>query len=103
MSDRPTSDRLAVALAYEEGSAPRVTAAGSGEIAETILRLAEENDVPIEENALLAATLASVPLGEEIPEELYKAVAAVIGFILRARPSAVVEPINDDAPSGPAD
>ena len=33
MSDNPTSDRLAVALAYEEGSAPRVTAAGSGEIA----------------------------------------------------------------------
>jgi flagellar biosynthesis protein len=77
---------LAVALQYEKGSVPvpRVVAKGRGETGDAILRLAREHGVPIEENAPLAEALAQVELGEDIPEALYRAVAEVLIFILRA-------------------
>jgi len=61
-----------------------VVAKGRGEIGEAILRLAHEHGVPIEENAPLAEALSQVELGEDIPEALYRAVAEVLIFILRA-------------------
>ncbi len=82
--------KVAVALEYDRMGAPRVTAKGRGALAERILDVARENDVPIEDDALLAEALSRVPLDDEIPVELYRAVAAVIGFILatqRQRPS----------------
>lgn len=75
--------RVAVALRYDHLGAPRVTAKGEGHVAETILKVARESNVPVEEDAILAQALAQVELNEEIPEELYKAVAVIIGFILR--------------------
>lgn len=75
---------LAVALHYEKPGVPRVTAKGRGELAEKILSTAREHGVPIEENGPLAAALAEVELDAEIPEELYRAVAEVLTFILRA-------------------
>ena len=48
------------------------------------LRLAAEHGIPIEENAALAEALSQVELGEDIPEALYRAVAEVLIFILRA-------------------
>lgn len=85
MSDRPKQP-VAIALEYQQGSdaAPRVTAKGRGAIAAKILESAEEHGVPIEENALLAEALSTVELDDQIPEELYRAVAEVIGFVLRA-------------------
>ena len=77
--------RLAVALEYDGSSAPRVTAKGQGEVAERIIDTAREAGVPIEENALHAEALSSVELDDHIPEELYKATAQVIGFVLRLR------------------
>lgn len=76
---------LAIALEYEQGSpaAPRVTAKGRGEVAEKILAAAREHNVPIENNPSLAAALATVELDDQIPEELYRAVAQVIGFVLQ--------------------
>ena len=84
MSERSTIP-LAVALQYEKGSgaAPRVVAKGKGEIGNKIVEAARANGVPVEENAGLAAALSDVELGEEIPVELYKAVAEVLVFILR--------------------
>ena len=81
----PLADRLAVALNYERGTdyAPRVVAKGRGELAERIVAVARENGVVIEENPALAAALSFVDLDDPIPEELYKAVAEVIGFVLR--------------------
>ena len=73
---------LAVALHYEKG-APRVVAKGRGEIGEQIVALAKAHGVPLEENAALAAALSEVELGDEIPLELYKAVAEVLLFILK--------------------
>jgi len=77
---------LAVALEYEVGTreAPRVTAKGYGAIAEQIIAMAEEHDVVIESNTLLAEALSGVELDDRIPMELYEAVAEVIAFVLSA-------------------
>lgn len=75
-----TRQPLAVALQYDGSSAPRVTAKGRDQVAEQILALAREHQVPLQENAELARLLAQVELGDEIPEPLYLAVAQVIAF-----------------------
>ena len=76
-------NQLAVALHYDKPGAPRVVAKGRGSIGEKIIELAKAHDIPIEENEVLAGALANVELGDEIPVELYKAVAAVLVFVLR--------------------
>ena len=77
---------LAVALHYDKSAmpVPRVVAKGRGEVGEAILRLAAEHGVPIEQNPALAEALSQVELGEDIPDALYRAVAEVLIFILRA-------------------
>jgi flagellar biosynthesis protein len=52
-------------------------------VAEAILAAAREHNIPIEENPALAAALSQVEIDTEIPEELYRAVAEVLGFVLR--------------------
>jgi len=69
-----------VALRYDGVNTPRVTAKGRGTLADQILALAEEYDIPIEKDPELAALLSQIPLGDEIPETLYLAVAEVIAF-----------------------
>lgn len=74
--------KKAAALTYEEGSeAPVVTALGRGEVAERIIKTAEENDVPVFENAELVTTLLHLDLGQQIPQELYSVVAEVLVFV----------------------
>jgi flagellar biosynthesis protein len=75
--------RLAVALKYEKPHAPRVTAIGRGELAQRIVDVAEQNSVPISQNPALAQALSNIELEQEIPENLYRAVAEVLAFILR--------------------
>lgn len=78
------AETIAVALKYDFGDgAPVVTAKGRGEIAEKIIETAREHDVAIEQNPVLAEALSRVELDSEIPVPLYKAVAEVIGFLLR--------------------
>ena len=79
MSETDTPD-LAIALHYNGENAPRITAKGRDELATRILELAEAHDVPLHEEPELAALLAQIPLGDEIPEALYRAVAEVIAF-----------------------
>jgi flagellar biosynthesis protein len=76
-------NQLAVALHYDKTGAPRVVAKGRGTIGEKIIELAKAHDIPIEKNEVLAGALANVELGDEIPTELYKAVAEVLVFVLR--------------------
>ena len=78
-----TRSQLAVALHYDKTGAPRVVAKGRGTIGEKIVELAKAHDIPIEENEVLAGALSNVELGDEIPAELYKAVAEVLVFVLR--------------------
>lgn len=71
---------IAVALEYDGENAPAVTAKGSGEIAEKIIALAKQHGIPLHEDGGLIEILAQIELGEEIPEQLYRAVAEVIAF-----------------------
>jgi flagellar biosynthesis protein len=82
MSETPAG-QLAVALHYERGGTPVVVAKGRGAIGAKIIEVARENNIPIEENEVLAGALSNVELGDEIPNELYKAVAEVLLFVLR--------------------
>jgi flagellar biosynthesis protein len=74
---------LAVALTYDKPRAPRVVAIGRGWLGEKIIETARGHGVPLQENPALAEALATVELETEIPEELYRAVAIVIGYVLR--------------------
>jgi flagellar biosynthetic protein FlhB len=80
----------AVALKYEKGmDVPVCVAKGVEAIALKIRQVARENDVPIVENPPLARALhATVDLDDAIPEEHYKAVAEVIGYVMRLREKA---------------
>jgi flagellar biosynthesis protein len=78
-----TDIQLAVALHYDKKGAPRVVARGKGTIGEKIIEVAKANNIPIEENEVLAGALSNVEIGDEIPQELYKAVAEVLIFVLR--------------------
>ena len=75
--------KLAVALHYDRSGAPRVIAKGRGSIGAKIIEVARAHDIPIEENEVLAGALSNVEIGDEIPAELYKAVAEVLIFVLR--------------------
>jgi flagellar biosynthesis protein len=77
-----TKRQLAVALHYDSG-APRVVAKGRGSIGDKIIEVAKAHNIPIEENEVLAGALSNVEIGDEIPAELYKAVAEVLIFVLR--------------------
>src|SRR5690606_15948116 len=83
---RPVNEKppLAVALQYDETSAPKVVAVGRGWLGERIIETAHEHGVPLEYNPILAEALATVELDAEIPEELYRAVAEVLAFVLKA-------------------
>jgi flagellar biosynthesis protein len=76
--------KKAAALKYNKAyGVPVVTAIGFGQVADKILQSASQNDVPIIENSELIETLSSVPVGQNIPPELYEAVAEIIAFIYR--------------------
>ncbi|MGD8498100.1 MAG: EscU/YscU/HrcU family type III secretion system export apparatus switch protein [Chromatiales bacterium] len=77
---RTPKRKLAVALDYDGTGAPRVSAKGSGATAQEILEIAHRHDVPLRYDEDLVELLATVPLGEEIPEPLYVAVAEVLAF-----------------------
>jgi flagellar biosynthesis protein len=77
MSRKP---RQAIALSYDGVSAPNLTAKGDDELAEAILAIAREYEVPIYENADLVRLLARLELGDAIPEALYRTIAEIIAF-----------------------
>jgi flagellar biosynthesis protein len=68
----------AAALRYDGTGAPRVVAAGSGELARRIADTAHEAGVAIREDPALAEALARLKLEAEVPEELWRAVAEVL-------------------------
>jgi len=77
--------KKAVALKYdnESGAAPVVVASGQGDIAERIIELAQEAGLHITTDPDLSELLAQIPIGHEIPEELYQAVAEVLAYVYR--------------------
>jgi flagellar biosynthesis protein len=73
----------AVALAYTPGKdrAPKVTAKGSGRVAEKIIEIARHNHLAIHEDPDLVEALSFLDLNEEIPEDLYVVVAELLAFL----------------------
>lgn len=78
MSDR----KKAIALSYEQSmDSPQVVAKGAGLVAERILALAEENDIPIHEDPALLSLLSALDIKEQIPEDLYQVIAELFVFL----------------------
>jgi flagellar biosynthesis protein len=76
--------KKAAAVEYNKGyTAPVVTAIGFGEIADKILSIAKDNDIPVIENNMLAEELCKLNINEDIPLDLYKPVAEIIAFIYK--------------------
>jgi flagellar biosynthesis protein FlhB len=78
----------AVALEYDREvmSAPKVTAKGADFIAERIKAIALENDVPIVENPPVAREIYErVEIGEEVPEQFFRAVAEILAYVYRLK------------------
>ena len=100
----PPEDKtdIAVALSYDGDNAPRVTAKGQKQLARQIIAAAEEAGVPLYPDPEMAMILSQVPLGEEIPDNLYKAIAEIIAFayILAGKfPEGFVPPGDSDEPA----
>ena len=74
---------VAVKYDWELDNAPLVTAKGEGFVARRIVEIAQAADVPVVEDAALVSALMSLELKQEIPIELYEAVARVLSWIYR--------------------
>ena len=75
------SSSQAVALTYDGCHTPFVSATGNSDVAEEILRIAKEHEIPIYENPELVDVLSRLELGDEIPELLYRTIAEIISFV----------------------
>lgn len=77
--------RSAIALRYdvEKDKAPLILATGRGPVADEIIRIAEENKIPLYENRELSELLSKLELDTEIPSELYVLVAEVLFFVYK--------------------
>lgn len=86
--------KKAVALGYDEreDEAPRVLASGAGELAARIIRAAQEHGVPLKEDPSLVELLAGLDLHQEIPEELFRAVAEVLAWVYLMERGLLDEP-----------
>jgi flagellar biosynthesis protein len=75
----------AVALGYDKDkdNAPIVLAKGAGDIAQKIIKIAEENNIEIRQDADLLQILKAVDINEEIPVEAFAAVAEIISYIYK--------------------
>jgi len=95
-------NRHAAALRYAQGkdAAPRLLAKGKGMVADRILEIARRNGIPIREDRELVQVLASLDLYQEIPPELYKAVAEILVFLYSLNQGAIQAPPNEAHPSG---
>ena len=82
-----TEQPRAVALSYDAAAspAPKVSAAGQGQIAERIIALAKENNVPIRHDPDLVTLLAQLDVGQIIPPPLYAVVAEVLAFVYKLK------------------
>lgn len=76
--------KKAVALKYDEqqGTAPVIVASGLGHMAEKIVGVANQANVPVYEDTSLATVLSQLELGAQIPEEVYRAVVEIYIFFL---------------------
>ena len=81
-------NKKAVALKYDETSdaAPIIVASGMGYVAEKLVEIANENNIPIYEDNSLATVLTQLNLGSQIPEELYQVIVDIYVYFLNFAP-----------------
>ncbi len=84
-SDKPTNRKKAVALRYdqEKDPSPKVIGKGVGLLADKILELAKEHNIPIHQDADLVEVLSKLNVNEEIPESTFVVVAEILAFVYR--------------------
>jgi flagellar biosynthesis protein len=75
-------------FAYASPGTPRITAIGRGDLARRIVEIAQAGKVPITDKPELALALSRLEIDQEIPVELYRAVAEVPIYILRIAETA---------------
>lgn len=75
-----SKSKQAVGLKYDNGSAPTVVAKGFGDLADEIVRVAQDSGVLVHEDEHLSEFLARLDIGQEIPQELYLVIAELIAF-----------------------
>lgn len=75
--------KKAVALKYDplKDRAPKVTAKGAGEVAERIIQVAREHDIPVKDDADLVEVLSKLEIEREIPPDVYVVVAELLAFV----------------------
>jgi flagellar biosynthesis protein len=100
MSTPNAPPRQVVALNYDGQQAPTLTAKGDDALAEAILAIAREYQVPIYENAELVKLLARMELGDSIPEALYLTIAEIIAFAWQLKGKF---PVGYDPDAGPVE
>lgn len=85
MMDENLRRKKAVALRYlpESDTAPRVTAKGSGAMAERMIEASKQHGVPLQNDATLVEMLSKIEINQQIPPELYRVVAEVLSLIYR--------------------
>lgn len=71
----------AAALEYNKTAAPVVTSKGEGKTAERIIEIAKKNNVYVHKDNDLIEILSKLDIGEEIPHEIYNAVAQILLFV----------------------
>ena len=83
LSEKKFDNTRAVALKYDvkKDRAPKIVASGRGRIAEDILKLAEDHEIPFYEDKTLTDLLSKLHFDEEIPGDLYPVVAEVLAFV----------------------
>lgn len=74
---------VAAAIKYDpdKDAAPRLTAKGKGYIADKIIELAKKHDIPIKSDPGLVEILSRLDIDEQIPMEVYRAVAEILAFV----------------------
>lgn len=77
----PITQAVAVLYDEKESDSPKIVASGKGTVAEKIIEIAREAGIHIQEDPNLAELLSKVPIGDEIPVELYQTVAEVLAFV----------------------
>ncbi len=83
MKNKKKNIKKAVALRYKppKQTTPTIAAKGSGKVAEKIIAIAKENDIPIREDTDLIETLSQLDVDQEVPPELYRVVAEVLAWV----------------------
>ncbi|WP_283149240.1 EscU/YscU/HrcU family type III secretion system export apparatus switch protein [Silvimonas soli] len=103
MASKPDARQRAVALAYTEGSTPRVVASGKGLVAQAIIEKAREAGVFVHQSPELVSLLMQLDLDAHIPAPLYRAVAELLAFVYLVEQGSDIAPPQLSLPPAPAD